>query len=94
MNNKGKMFPSTIKVSKLLTHHNRSSIHNKNPVTVNDCVKTMGNGQHCAINKSATNCCLNQFISSAAISIIIQQKVNNSNNNNHHHPCNNECCLI
>jgi hypothetical protein len=44
---------------KLLTHHNRASIHDKNTVTVHDCVQTMGNSQYCAVSKSAANCFLN-----------------------------------
>lgn len=55
-----------------LTHHNRSGIHNKNTIAVNDCVQTMGNCQHCAINESVTKCWLDQLISSTIRYIIIR----------------------
>jgi hypothetical protein len=45
------------------THRNRSGIHDKDTVTVHDCVKTMSNGQHRAVSELATNCCLYKFIS-------------------------------
>jgi len=49
----------------MVTHHNSSTIQNKDTITVHNCVKSMGDSQHCAVSKLVTNCCLDQFISPA-----------------------------